>query len=168
MFALSAWLGLAGPGRVFEWKSFLHMPQARVTLLPRSPVGSKEAICSGPLPSCMWCSISRRMEKLNYAWLTRKLNKFSNKFTRKRASEIATQRERERVCICEWKRERGSECACVCMCGLCKFYLPKDFSWSSMPRPLPPSTSQSLPQLLLLLLALHLDLYATCVLCKTY
>lgn len=163
MFALSAWLGLTGPGRVFEWKSFWHMPQARVTLLPRSPVGSKEAICSAPLPSRMWWSISRRMEKLNYAWLTRKLNKFSNKFTRK-----ATQREREREYAYASEREREVASARVCMCGLCKFYLPKDFSWSSMPRPLPASTSQSLPQLLLLLLALHLDLFATCVLCKTY
>lgn len=114
MFALSAWLGLAGPGRVFEWKSFWHMPQARVTLLPRSPVGSKEATCSAPLPSCMWCSISRRMEKLNYAWLTRKLNKFSNKFTRKRASEIATHREREYAYASEREREVASARVCVC------------------------------------------------------
>lgn len=44
--------------------------------------------------------------KLNYAWLTRKLNKFSNKFTRKRASEIATHREREYAYASERERER--------------------------------------------------------------
>lgn len=124
MFALSAWLGLAwlGPAEYSNGKVFGICRRPESPCCPVLQSAPRKQPTLAPLPSCssrpiLWCSISRRMEKLNYAWLTRKLNKFSNKFTRNRVSETASERKREReieYCMHMRVKERESECEFVC------------------------------------------------------